>query len=368
MTFYKLLNYIRTLREASHSRPEWLVDARRRLAIFMATHPLSDDRIRGTLIAAPGAQRLAAAIAMAVVVFMVISGTGLGVAAQTQLPGGVLYPVKLFIEQIQTALASSAPDRVKLSLSHATRRLAEAARVAEYQPSADQLQAALQNYETKLSNVSSQLADLQKSGDAKATQEVAAALASASSEHQQTLRRIEGTVAKTTPATAVAVAAAEKATAASSEAAGKTLIQLDLAAAVGHEPAPAAPDAVDPAAPPTKPTADIKVLTPKVPDVKQEVKALQAETSFDAARRRAADKYARAEEQLNDLKAAFAAAESAIDPAAAGKIKNKIGDAELLLRQAKLALLDNVILTSFERSVGVIIMVIDADTALRLAP
>ncbi|MDE2078997.1 MAG: hypothetical protein KGI73_01275 [Patescibacteria group bacterium] len=108
--------------------------------------------------------------ALAIALILALSGGGAAYAAQGALPGDVLYPVKINLdENIQQALAFSDQAKANVNASLAAERLKEAATLAAEgnlsTSTADTLQ---QNLDQHLSQVSAHLAKLSAEGNAAA--------------------------------------------------------------------------------------------------------------------------------------------------------------------------------------------------------
>ncbi|MBA3309843.1 MAG: hypothetical protein H0U28_07250 [Nocardioidaceae bacterium] len=108
-------------------RPAFSADLRERLlaaapAELAKGTPGSTDRARAVT-SSPRRRRATSAAAVG----LIISGSGMGVAAASQsaLPGDAIYPVKRGIERVELALTGSAADRGQELLEQASTRLTE---------------------------------------------------------------------------------------------------------------------------------------------------------------------------------------------------------------------------------------------------
>ena len=114
------------LNEAASLRPPVSAPPRRRLTEWISKFGL---RSKFTQERSP---MLALAIKLMVVAAVMLSGAGVtAAAAQNSLPNEALYPVKMFIEEVQWGSASGPEAQIEVQLEHAQQRVHEMAQLAE---------------------------------------------------------------------------------------------------------------------------------------------------------------------------------------------------------------------------------------------
>jgi len=127
--FAELLEVVGTLRStpAPEARPEFVADLRSRLMTAAAEElvqvaPTPAERLTVTQRRTPRERRLAIAVGG---VAIVGATTSMAVAAQTALPGDVLYPLKRALENAQTGVRVDDASKGSSLLANARGRLAE---------------------------------------------------------------------------------------------------------------------------------------------------------------------------------------------------------------------------------------------------
>ncbi|MEC9052125.1 MAG: DUF5667 domain-containing protein, partial [Actinomycetota bacterium] len=127
--FAELLEVVGTLRStpAPEARPEFVADLRSRLMTAAAEElvqvaPTPAERLTVTQRRTPRERRLAIAVGG---VAIVGATTSMAVAAQTALPGDVLYPLKRALENAQTGVRVDDASKGTSLLANARGRLAE---------------------------------------------------------------------------------------------------------------------------------------------------------------------------------------------------------------------------------------------------
>ena len=127
--FAELLEVVGTLRStpAPEARPEFVADLRSRLMTAAAQElvqvtPTPADRLTVTQRRTPRERRLAIAVGG---VAILGATTSMAVAAQTALPGDVLYPLKRALENAQTGVRVDDASKGSSLLANARGRLAE---------------------------------------------------------------------------------------------------------------------------------------------------------------------------------------------------------------------------------------------------
>ncbi|ANH37264.1 hypothetical protein I601_0818 [Nocardioides dokdonensis FR1436] len=132
--FDELLDVVGALRSSPRpaARPEFVADLRERLMIAAATElaprsALASPATAARLTVAPQRSRRERRIAVAIGGLAIVGASStMAVAAQSALPGDVLYPLKRAIENAQTGVSTSDERRGEHLLSNAAGRLAEA--------------------------------------------------------------------------------------------------------------------------------------------------------------------------------------------------------------------------------------------------
>ncbi len=127
--FAELLEVVGTLRStpAPEARPEFVADLRSRLMTaaaeeLVAVAPTPAERLTVTQRRTPRERRLAVAVGG---VAILGATTSMAVAAQTALPGDVLYPLKRALENAQTGVRVDDASKGSSLLANARGRLAE---------------------------------------------------------------------------------------------------------------------------------------------------------------------------------------------------------------------------------------------------
>lgn len=374
MKHLDLLNAIRLLKTVDPPGDEWLSAARAALTAKMAASPLSGAAASGLWVF--GRPR-AAGILLAALLILITASTSMVLAAQNELPGGRLYGVKLFLEEVQTLRAPTPTAKAKVVLQHARTRLAEARQLAENKSDPATLKVALEIYQTNLNAVNNQLLDLQQQGKIEEAQGVAAAVSESSLDHKDALKVL---VASTEAASAAAPAlvSAEKAAEASDQLAGTVLIQINLAAGgakpitppaaeaqpdpqLRHEASEAAQGApvLEPA--PT-PTAEVK---PPAPPPKEEI--VTPSTPAERAYRLAIAKYGDAAFRYRQFLNILEEVSVALEPGALADLENAAAAAGEALNGADKALTNDQLVDVYSFSSQALLLLIDAETALKAA-
>lgn len=132
-------------------------------------------------------------IALAIILFVTVGG-GVSVAAENALPGDVLYPVKVSVnEEARARLAASAESRTEWEIKRLERRLTEAAKVEARGEVREEVRAQIEeNFERQADKVEARIAELEAKGNL-----VAAAQLSSNSEavlnvHERILAKLSG--------------------------------------------------------------------------------------------------------------------------------------------------------------------------------
>ena len=123
-------------REANAPRPEFVAQSRQRLVARLelektgnyAQAPPSGISTLWSSLASLFTQKRFAyqfAIATFLLIFLVVSTSGVAFASQWTIPGDTLYPVKTSLERVQLALSLSEARRAQLHIAFAERRLVE---------------------------------------------------------------------------------------------------------------------------------------------------------------------------------------------------------------------------------------------------
>jgi len=354
------LNNLRLLKGAIEPRAEWLRLDRAALAAHILSRPLPYRA--SSVWAMP---HWLTVTGLAVLAFALV-GSGVGLAAQNDIPGGSLYGVKLFLEEVQITLTPSTPARVKVVLQQASRRLAEAkqATAANQQPAA---KIALEHFEAKVAAATSQLAALETSGLAEEIKAAAEATTTSSQSHQKALTDISET-AEAEPATLAVLIEAEKVAVATDAVAEKILLKdgsitegLSVEEPVEvNEPAGTGVGdlaAVEPA---------LSVAT-KPPAVTPQAASPEPTPAFLAARARAVERLGATTRRANKFGATLIANKDMIDPAVLAVLNKQLKIIGDTLAKAEKALASNDLGGSLDASTLTSVTVIDAEAALKLA-
>ena len=356
------LNNLRLLKGAIEPRAEWLRLDRAALAAHILSRPLPYRAL--SVWAMP---HWLTVTGLAVLAFALV-GSGVGLAAQNDIPGGSLYGVKLFLEEVQITLTPSTPARVKVVLQQASRRLAEAkqATAANQQPAA---KIALEHFEAKVAAVTSQLAALETSGLAEEIKAAAEATTTSSQSHQEALTDI-GQTAEAEPATLAVLVEAEKVAVATDAVAEKILLK-DGSITEGllvEEPVeanePAGTGVGDLAA--VEPESDLSAAT-KPLAVTPKAASPEPTPAFLAARARAVERLGATTRRANKFGATLIANKDMIDPAVLAVLNKQLKIIGDTLAKAEKALANNDLVGSLDASTLTSVTVIDAEAALKLA-
>ena len=128
--------WMQAQRLANAPRPEFLTESRQRLVARLerekpsnyAQAPPTGLSTWWSALASLFAQKRFAyqfAIATFLVIFLVVSSSGIAFASQSTIPGDALYPVKTSLEQVQLGLTFREARRAELHIIFAERRLVE---------------------------------------------------------------------------------------------------------------------------------------------------------------------------------------------------------------------------------------------------
>ena len=137
-------------------------------------------------------RRLISMPAIIIAIIVVLSG-GVSVAARSALPGDVLYPVKLEInENLKTAFAFSEEAKANAETSIAAERLEEAEQLAARGELGTDVATKLsQRFEARAENLNDIIDRLEADGKTEAAANLTAALETTLSVHNQILRRLK---------------------------------------------------------------------------------------------------------------------------------------------------------------------------------
>lgn len=129
-------------------------------------------------------------IILAIIIFL---GGGMSVAAERALPGDILYPVKIGInERFQSVLALSADAQAKLELRLAERRLEDAEGLSVRAHLASETRAQLQeNFDRHAEKVEARIAELENHGQAEEAADLSSNFEVSLKAHEKILARLE---------------------------------------------------------------------------------------------------------------------------------------------------------------------------------
>lgn len=147
-------------RQASAARLQRRIASRARETRRPSRQPTWGQELQQKLNTLLGAlQRAPAAVAIgSLIVILLFAGGGTVYAAADALPGDTLYPVKMTIEDTRLAMSTNRIGNAEQHLTFATRRLNEAATLAEANRPQD-IDRALSNYEAHIESVSTLLSE-----------------------------------------------------------------------------------------------------------------------------------------------------------------------------------------------------------------
>jgi hypothetical protein len=126
----KLENFIKTARGISLSSQEKAV-IKRSLLHYIKEHPMADVRPTLSFWANPFSRLSYASAFVVVLIIGVLAGGGAGLAAEKALPGDILYPVKVNVnEEVRTWFLASDEAKANWEIERSERRLQEAEQLA----------------------------------------------------------------------------------------------------------------------------------------------------------------------------------------------------------------------------------------------
>ena len=116
---------------------------------------------------------------------LLLVGGGTGVVAENSLPGDILYPVKIHVnENIESALAVTAKGEAEVSVRQAAERLSEAEKLKEKgRLSSDQSIAIRNTFLNEVGVVNTNISKVRAKGDSKSANEVSSRFEKKISEH-----------------------------------------------------------------------------------------------------------------------------------------------------------------------------------------
>lgn len=130
--------------------------------------------------------RTAPAFALAIIITLIGSGSGISYAAQNAIPGETLYTVKLAIEQARVAVTPGKKAKAELHLGFASRRLHEIERLIEQNGSAHTaVNDAFVRYEDELDETEALAIQ-----DPMLAQDIALIIGETTESHKRTLKRV----------------------------------------------------------------------------------------------------------------------------------------------------------------------------------
>jgi len=128
--------------------------------------------------------RVVAGIATVIIIFGTAGG-GTVYAAQSSLPGDILYPVKLSVENIQLAVTLDAADKADLHLTLAQRRIDEATEQAQLNRNID-----IEALGTVKQQYDDAIKELNNSNNAEASSEILSRISAATLDQQVELEQV----------------------------------------------------------------------------------------------------------------------------------------------------------------------------------
>jgi cytochrome b involved in lipid metabolism len=111
---------------------------------------------------------------LALLLLLLVGGGATGVVAEKSLPGDVLYPVKIHInENFESAIAFTAKSDAEVSVKQAARRLAEAEQLKEKgKLSAEQSEELKDAFNAEVKSVKENVSKVRSKGDTKSADEI----------------------------------------------------------------------------------------------------------------------------------------------------------------------------------------------------
>lgn len=374
------LSALRTLKATAPARPEWLRALRADLAQRIA---LEAPIVRPASFKF-GLVHSVIFGSFTLLVFGII-GTGVGFAAQSQLPGETLYGVKLFLEEIHTSLAPSVPAKVKVVLNQASRRIFEAKSLAAKPESEAGVKIALDNFGLKVAAATSELVSLEAAGKTADVVSVAEALTQSSTAHQAELKSLSTTTIL--PQVLAVVTEAEKVSLATETVAEKAILTNAIAADDKNTPpsptnvssvvkidAGSTPPAtgkdlppleVAPSSPKDKDVA--KVNAEATPEVSNSV-PLENRPNFAIARARAVQRLDLVALRLKEYSQSFSDKKASLAPENLANLNKQFEVIKATLAEAEAALDKDDLLTAHDKATAAMALLIDIESSLKLAP
>jgi hypothetical protein len=167
-----------------HSEEKVLM--RKNISDFAESHPI--NKIKSPYAAFLGYQRYA----VFALLFVVIIGSGTASAANGSLPGDLLYPIKINVnEKVEKLLAVSPKAIAEVDVKQATRRLEEAETLNEKGALTPEINDQIKmDFGQKLDSLDSSLTKLDEKGDSKSADEVVDSLSADLENHALILSNV----------------------------------------------------------------------------------------------------------------------------------------------------------------------------------
>jgi cytochrome b involved in lipid metabolism len=124
---------------------------------------------------------------LALLLLLLVGGGATGVVAEKSLPGDVLYPVKIHInENFESAIAFTAKSDAEVSVKQAARRLAEAEQLKDKGKLSSEQSVELKDaFNTEVKSVKENVAKVRSKGDTKSADEIDSKFESNIKEHSE---------------------------------------------------------------------------------------------------------------------------------------------------------------------------------------
>ena len=191
----RFLKQLKSVSRSVRLEKEQKAVIRENLMAFMRTHEVVPD----TSIRLVSAQYMFmrryvwSAPVMAAILIIALGGLGMSAAAQSSVPGQLLYPVKIQVrEKVETFLALSPKALAEVESEHAQERLQEATELAAAGHLKSDVAADLENrFEGHVRSVNAQLVQLEANGNTHAAEEVSSGLEASLRAHKDVFAKIQ---------------------------------------------------------------------------------------------------------------------------------------------------------------------------------
>ncbi|OGF21302.1 hypothetical protein A2316_02030 [Candidatus Falkowbacteria bacterium RIFOXYB2_FULL_38_15] len=201
MKIHKIKKKLENLSRIKISGENKLAENRAVLLEFAEQHPVRKNEINRQIITRGKFLQLTIKpmpILVGIVIAALLTGGGTAYASQSSLPGDALYPVKLAVEEVETAVSLGQDKKADLDVRFANRRMEEIQKLQEKlknkngEMKLEVIEKAMERAENKLEKAEARIAEMEAGELKEKALATAARLEEALQKHEQLLSDLAG--------------------------------------------------------------------------------------------------------------------------------------------------------------------------------